>query len=254
MMVSDFIEAVDALRRHREDGGCVVLVTNAPRLSPEIIRQLARLGVDQSAFDAVVTSGEVTRRLIERHAGSQVFHIGPPHDISVFQGFDVKRGKIEDAEVVVCVGLNDDRRETLDDYEALLDVMRARDLEMICANPDKVVRAGNRLIYCAGALAERYAEKGGRVSMAGKPHAPIFELAISEAARIAGRNFAKSEILVIGDGPETDIKGAADYGLDCLLVTGGIMLGDASAPEGEKRVRRAVPHAKIIASQPRLAW
>jgi HAD superfamily hydrolase (TIGR01459 family) len=166
----------------------------------------------------------------------------------------VKLGSIEEADAVVCVGLRDDRKETPEDYESLLDTIRARNLEMICANPDKVVRAGDRLIYCGGALAERYALKGGRVVMAGKPYAPIFDLAIAEAAGIAGRPFAKPDILMIGDGPETDIKGAADYGLDCLLITGGIMQGEDSAPEGVARTRRAVPHARIVASQPRLSW
>jgi HAD superfamily hydrolase (TIGR01459 family) len=231
-----------------------VLVTNAPRVSGEIKRQLVRLSVEQSAFDAIVTSGEVTRHLIERHKGGTVYHIGPPHDVSVLSGIDVRFGSVAEADAVVCVGLRDDRKETPADYESLLDTMRARDLEMICANPDKVVRAGDRLIYCAGALAERYAIKGGRVVMAGKPYAPIFDLAIADAAKIAGRDFVKSEILMIGDGPETDIKGAADYGLDCLLITGGIMQGENAGSEGVTRTRRAVPHARIVASQPRLSW
>jgi HAD superfamily hydrolase (TIGR01459 family) len=249
-----FPEAVDALRRHREEGGCVVLVTNAPRVSGEIRHQLARLKVEQSAFDAIVTSGEVTRHLVERHKGGIIYHIGPPHDVSVLSGIDVRLGSVAEADAVVCVGLRDDRSETPDDYENLLDAMRDRNLEMICANPDKVVRTGDRLIYCAGALAERYAVKGGRVAMAGKPYAPIFDLAVAEAARIAGRPFEKAEILMIGDGPETDIKGAADYGLDCLLITGGIMLGEDAESEGVARTRRAVPHARIVASQPRLSW
>jgi ribonucleotide monophosphatase NagD (HAD superfamily) len=125
---------------------------------------------------------------------------------------------------------------------------------MICANPDKIVRVGDRIIYCAGALAARYAEKGGSVVMAGKPYAPIFDLAIAEAGRIAGRTFAKRDVLMIGDGPETDVKGAADFGLDCLFITGGIMLGDHSSSDSETHARKTVPHAKIVASQPRLAW
>jgi len=249
-----FATAVEALRRHREEGGWVVLVTNAPRVSGEIRQQLGRLGVEQSAFDAVVTSGEVTRHLIERHKGGTIYHIGPPHDISVLSGIDVRLGSVAEADAVVCVGPRYDRKETPADYKDLFETMRARNLEMICANPDKVVRVGDRLIYCAGAMAELYAAMGGRVVMAGKPYAPIFDLAIAEAERIAGRPFAKAEILMIGDGPETDVKGAADYGLDCLLITGGIMLGENAASEGAARTRRAVPHARIVASQSRLSW
>ena len=249
-----FADAVTALRNHRRDGGHVVLVTNAPRLSGEVKRQLARLGVDDTAYDVVITSGDVTRRLIEHHAGRKIFHIGPPHDVSVMAGIDVVYGTVDEAAAVVCVGLRDDRRETPADYEELLDALRKRDLEMICANPDKVVRVGDRFIYCAGAIAERYAQKGGRVSMAGKPYAPIFDLAIAEAGRIAGKTFAPGEVLMIGDGPETDVKGSADYGLDCLLITGGIMQGDDSPAAGVARARQVVPHARIVASQPRLSW
>jgi len=249
-----FPAAVEALRHHRRNGGHVVLVTNAPRLSNEVKRQLTRLAVDESAYDAVITSGEVTRRLIARHAGRKIYHIGAPHDVSVMADIDVAHGAVDEAAVVVCVGLRDDRRETPADYEELLDSLRARDLEMICANPDKVVRVGDRLIYCGGALAALYAEKGGRVAMAGKPYAPIFDLAIAEATRLAGRDFARRDILMIGDGPETDVQGAADYGLDCLFITGGIMLGDESTADSEAHARTAVPHARIVASLPRLSW
>lgn len=249
-----FPDAVSALRRHRANDGHVVLVTNAPRLSGEVKKQLTRLGVDETAYDAIVTSGEVTRHLVARHAGKSIYHIGPPHDVSVMAGIDVKHGTIEEASVIVCVGLRDDRRDSLADYDQLLDALRARDLEMICANPDKVVRVGDRLIYCGGALADLYAKKGGRVAMAGKPYAPIFDLAVAEASRLAGRAFTKRDILMIGDGPETDVKGAADYGIDCLFITGGIMLADDSADEAHAHARGASPHARIVASMPRLSW
>ena len=249
-----FPDAVSALRKHRANGGHVVLVTNAPRLSGEVKQQLVRLGVDNAAYDTVVTSGEVTRHLVAHHAGKLIYHIGPPHDVSVMAGIDVVHGSIEEASVIVCVGLRDDRRETVAHYDELLDQLRARDLEMICANPDKVVRVGDRLIYCGGAIADLYAKKGGRVAMAGKPYAPIFDLAVAEASRIAGRQFAKRDILMIGDGPETDVKGAADYGIDCLFITGGIMLGDDSSDEAEAHAKNASPHARIVASLPRLSW
>src|SRR5262245_3376008 len=112
----NFPTAVEALRHHREEGGWVVLVTNAPRVSSEIKQQLARLNVEQAAFDAIVTSGEVTRHLIERHKGGTVYHIGPPHDVSVLSGIDVQLGSVAEADAVVCVGLRDDRNETPEDY------------------------------------------------------------------------------------------------------------------------------------------
>ena len=66
---------------------------------------------------------------------------------------------------------------TPDDYDDLLKQMRARDLFMLCANPDLVVERGDRLVYCAGSLADRYVHLGGKVYYAGKPHRPLYDLA-----------------------------------------------------------------------------
>jgi HAD superfamily hydrolase (TIGR01459 family) len=132
--------------------------------------------------------------------------------------------------------------------------MRARDLVMICANPDRIVRRGDHIIFCSGALAERYAAMGGKVEMAGKPYAPIYDLALAMAAKIRGRTIGREEVLAIGDGPETDIKGAADYGLATLLIAGGIADRRHSPEEVETHVRAAVPHARIETTLRELHW
>jgi HAD superfamily hydrolase (TIGR01459 family) len=118
-------------------------------------------------------------------------------------------------------GLNRDD-ETPADYADMLREARARDLELVCANPDIVVQYGDRLIWCAGAIAQDYANIGGRVIMAGKPHAPIYELAYRELAAVAGRAIDKSRIVCIGDGVATDIAGANAQGLDGLFIASGI--------------------------------
>ena len=97
---------------------------------------------------------------------------------------------------------------------------------MICANPDIVVERGDRLVYCAGALADAYAALGGEVYRAGKPHRPLYDLALGEM-RAPGRAFARGDVprnrvLAIGDSVRTDLKGAHDLGVDCLFVTAGI--------------------------------
>ena len=124
---------------------------------------------------------------------------------------------------------------------------------MICANPDKVVRRGSRLIYCAGALAERYAALGGPVSMAGKPYGPIYDLALEQVAKARG-SARIQDILAIGDGPETDIKGAADYGLDIVLIAGGISEEGIDPARLKAEILATVPAARIIRALPRLAW
>jgi HAD superfamily hydrolase (TIGR01459 family) len=97
-----------------------------------------------------------------------------------------------------------------------------RRLTLICANPDIVVERGDRLIYCAGAVAELYLELGGEVIFYGKPHRPIYERAIALAAERRGRAVELKDVLAIGDSVRTDLAGAQSFGIDCLFITRGI--------------------------------
>jgi HAD superfamily hydrolase (TIGR01459 family) len=226
--VASFPPAAESLMSFRRRGGAVVLITNAPRPSPPIRRQVLRLGVPAEAFDAIVTSGDVTLGLMEEQAGDRVLHIGPERDLSLFDAAAAATGgrprllALEDADYALCTGLRNDESETPDDYEAELTAMAAREMTMICANPDIVIHRGDMLVYCAGALARRYEKLGGKVVYAGKPHAPIYDRALALAGRARGAAIDKPRVLAIGDGMKTDIAGAAQAGLDALFVTGGI--------------------------------
>ncbi len=246
--------AAHALSRHREQGGIVILVTNAPRTSRGVIKQLAEIGVPAEVYDRVVTSGDVTQTLVKDHARGRVYHVGPPRDLSIFEGQAVKRVPLKEAHAVLCTGLADDNVETPDDYNDLLSRMKELNLPMICANPDKLVRKGSRLLYCAGALAERYSSMGGQVLMAGKPYEPIYDLALQIAGTIAGHRIDKMKVLAIGDGPETDIKGAADYGLAAVLIADGVTDPSDGLDATLARVQAKLPHAKIVKILHRLAW
>lgn len=252
--VHHFAEAVDALMRHRANGGTVILLTNAPRLAGNVEIQLDRLGVNRLAWDVVVTSGDVTQNLLAKYDGETVFHIGPERDLGIFDGVNVRRGSLDAARAVLCTGFYDDTREVTDDYVDTLKKMLALGLPMICANPDVVVRRGTQLIYCAGALAERYNTMGGQVLMAGKPFDPIYELSLSVADRVRGKRVEKAECLAIGDGPETDIKGAANFGIACVLVASGITDSRLSLEALEQNVRLLVPGATIVKTMPNLRW
>jgi HAD superfamily hydrolase (TIGR01459 family) len=204
-----------------------VLISNAPRPGNQVIRLLDHLHVPRSTYDGIMTSGDVTRAEVTKRAGQSVFLIGPERDHTIFTGLDAPFSTAADANYVVCTGLFDDEIETPDDYRDLLAQLRARKLFMICANPDVVVERGDRLIYCAGALADAYAALGGEVYYAGKPHRPLYDLALGETAKArAARSLATDvplgRVLAIGDSVRTDLKGAHDLGVDCLFVTAGI--------------------------------
>jgi HAD superfamily hydrolase (TIGR01459 family) len=217
-----FTDACDALMRFRRQGGTVVLITNAPRPGEVVMTLLDRLAVPREAYDTIVSSGDVTRAIIAARAGESVFHVGPERDVPIFEGLDTRLAPIESADYVVCSGLFDDTTETPQDYQALIAALRERGLTMVCANPDVVVERGDKLVYCAGAIADLYAAAGGSVVYAGKPFRPIYEQALGAARAARGREIEHRRILTIGDSVRTDLKGAAAFGVDCLFVTGGI--------------------------------
>jgi HAD superfamily hydrolase (TIGR01459 family) len=218
--VTAFPHACDALMRARARGAAVILITNAPRQSTVVARQLEKMHVPREIYDAIVSSGDVTRAVIEARPGQSLFHLGPERDRSMFTGFNV--APLETADYVVCSGLDNDDVETPENYRARLETMLARKLFMVCANPDVVVERGDRLVYCAGSLADLYATMGGEVLYAGKPYRPIYDMALAKAQAAAGRKVAASRVLAIGDSVRTDLKGARTAGVDFLFVTSGI--------------------------------
>jgi HAD superfamily hydrolase (TIGR01459 family) len=222
-----FPGAAEALAAFRRGNGVVILVSNAPRPSETIVPQLDCLGFPRAAWDAIVTSGDVTRTHIAAQHGKRIFHLGPQRDLPLFAGHPVELTPEEMAEVVVCTGLFDDTVETPDDYAAMLRRLRSRELAMICANPDFVVQRGGHLIYCAGAIADAYARMGGEVVFCGKPHKPIYDAAIGVAESLLKRMIAVDRVLAIGDSVRTDLAGASALGFGALFIAGGIHALDA---------------------------
>ncbi|GIU66706.1 TIGR01459 family HAD-type hydrolase [Candidatus Phycosocius spiralis] len=223
--------ACDALAGFRADGKPVILISNAPRPSLVIPNQLKALGVRRDSWDGIVTSGDATRAEIQKR-GPRGYKIGPSKDEGLYDGLPVDFQSIETADYVICTGLRDELHESPDSYREELLALAARNLPFICANPDRVVKFGGHLIPCAGALADIYEEIGGPVIMAGKPYAPIYELALAKAHEIAGSDCAHNRILCIGDGVQTDVAGAFAQKLDCLFVSGGIHATELSNEDG----------------------
>src|SRR5271163_683880 len=217
-----FPEACEALHTFRRQGGTVILITNAPRPADSVQRQLRKLGISDDAYDAIVSSGDLTRHYVADHPGRKLFWLGPERDYSIYRGLTPVLAPLEDADYIVCTGLLDDETETAEDYRAMLLQARERGLTLICANPDIVVERGDRLIYCAGAVAELYRELGGNVIFYGKPHRPIYERAIQLATKHGGHEIKLNRVLAIGDSVRTDLAGAHGFGIDCLFVTRGI--------------------------------
>ena len=217
-----FPVACEALHTFRQRGGTVILITNAPRPADSVQRQLRKLGVADEVYDAIVSSGDLTRHFVGDHPGKKMFWLGPERDSSIYRGLDAVTAPLEQADYIVCTGLFDDETESAEDYRAMMLQARERKLTLICANPDIVVERGDRLIYCAGAIAELYRELGGEVIFYGKPHRPIYDRAMALASERRGSPAPLDRVLAIGDSVRTDLTGAHGFGIDCLFVTRGI--------------------------------
>ena len=218
--------AAEALRHFRQKHGPVVLLTNAPRTAQSVQDQFRAIGVPDDCYDEIVTSGGAARADLAARAGAsapagatnkslRLYYIGPERDTSLFAALDIVRTGIEEADVALCTGLVDDLVETPADYTDILARMRARNLAMICANPDLKVHRGPVLCWCAGALARDYEALGGPVIAYGKPRPAIYDVA---RARLQGAK----KVLAIGDGLVTDVRGANGAGLDVLFIADGV--------------------------------
>ncbi len=243
--IAAFPDAIDTLCKYRAQGGIVILITNAPRSNQVIYPQLTKLGVPREAFDLIVTSGDVTRSLLQKRPDTPLFHFGPERDKSILEGRTHQMVSSKDAKLCLLTGPLDDGIESVEIYERILLEMRDNDVYMICANPDLVVKSGNRIVICAGSIAQLYAKLGGKVTYAGKPEAPIYQAAIAQMTIAAGRTLSKNRILVVGDGLPTDIKGAAQNGFAAYFVAGGIHAidtGDLKTTETSARAYDVIRH------------
>ena len=256
--VAAFQGAVEALVQYRRAGGHVVLLTNAPRPYLSVVAQITALGVPVEAYDAVVTSGDVTRSLLASRLERAIVHIGPPRDLTLIEGLPGRLASDAEGEIIVATGLYDDDREAPENYRGRFEPLIERGLPFVCANPDIVVERGHSLVYCAGALAQLYAAMGGEVVMVGKPFAPIYKAALARIDDVAGRPVDIRSVLAIGDGLPTDITGAAHNGLDVLFVTGGIHAADfgpTDAPDiAEVSTRLNKEGLNSVAAIAKLVW
>ena len=248
-----FPAACEACRTFRGKGGIVVLISNAPRPFTAVVPHLTSLGVPADTYDTGITSGDVTRGLLEAWRGRRVLHIGPERDLGIFTGLDMHAAAAETAEAVVCSGFYDDTKETPADYAELFEGLLARRLPMICANPDIKVERGGELVWCAGALAADYQAKGGEVVYAGKPHLPIYQRALGTIDALAGRPVNKEAYWRSATASRRTCAAPMPPACRRCSSPARSMRQAASAPMSLRDLFAARPFAPV-AALPALAW
>lgn len=256
--ITAYPNALDCLQKLRARGRNVALMSNAPRPSTVVSSEMARLGIATDAYDTLLTSGDAAiagYNQDPRTAGRPYYHLGPERNRSTIEACHGEERTLDRAETIICTGLFDDETETAENYAAMFADAVARDMVLVCANPDVVVMRGEQMIPCAGALAEAYEAAGGTALRFGKPFSAAYDMLLQRLPAVE-----RNQVLMLGDGFPTDIKGAAAAGIDALLVAHGIhgdeiALREDGSFDGDALRRLAdryrVPVPKVI---DRLRW
>ena len=257
--VQCYPEALKVLEKLKEQNKKIVLISNAPRPAAVVKVFLETIGLKSSCYDFLVTSGDITREYISLNSSKKNFyHLGPTRDIDLFKDLNVTLASKEECEEIICTGLVSDEEEKLQDYKILLDFFLNKKIPLICANPDEVVARGEKIVFCAGALANQYKQEGGVVRYFGKPYSEIYSFALKKIR--AHKDFKdKKEIntLVIGDNIKTDIKGANLSNLDSVLILNGIykdFFRDGTVNFDQLKDSVNLKDVKINYFQEELAW
>ena len=204
-------EAINVLKKLNKLKKRFVLISNAPRPSKSVENYLTNLDMDKAFIKNVFTSGEAALRTLKRKIhGEKFYHIGPPRDKDLIQGFEKNETSLEKCDFILCTGLFEDKESSLNHYSNLL--KKYTKLKMLCTNPDLIVHRGSKTEYCAGSIANIFEKLGGKVIYFGKPYPEIYNFCIKK----------NESILAIGDNIRTDIKGANKMKMDSLFITGGI--------------------------------
>ena len=227
-------EACAALKRFREGGGTVVLISNAPRPGEHVKKFLDHA---QSAARHLRRHRDLRRR--DRARSSQagrarpMHHLGPSAISASSRDWIRASRRSRTPTYVVCTGLLNDEVETPDDYRARLEQMRARNLLMVCGNPDLVVERGDKLVYCAGAIADLYGEMGGEVHLCRQAVSADLRSGAGDGGEAARQRAAARRACWRSAIPCAPISRARSMpGIDCLFVTAG------HSRRGTRRPRR----------------
>jgi len=218
-----YAESGEALACFRGQGGTVVLVSNAPVPAEGVERVLEKTGVRRDAWDAIVSSGDITLAHIAEKGYRRLHRIGPAsRDSRLFARLPGSDAPLAEADAIVCTGLVDEINHSVETYRPLIEQGTARGLPFVCANPDLVVDVGEKRYLCAGSIAAEYERCGGTVFWAGKPHPSAYRAALKRASALRGAEPERARILAIGDAIRTDLAAAQGMGIDALFIASGI--------------------------------
>jgi ribonucleotide monophosphatase NagD (HAD superfamily) len=111
-----FQKSRDYLKRVKDDGKKVVLISNAPRPNSVVEDQLSnKLGLSNDLYDLIVTSGDITANFLNSKSfGKNYYHLGPVKDKDLLKRISLEqKDNLNLVDFVLCTGIDDDDLETV---------------------------------------------------------------------------------------------------------------------------------------------
>jgi HAD superfamily hydrolase (TIGR01459 family) len=245
----------DTMEKLVKSGKVVGILSNSSQLTSKEIEKLHRHGIVQGQhYHFMVTSGEVAKSIFSGEnlpfpTPKKRFRLfGEAHPsfsshFGIFQDSFFKETKNLDEADFIYISIPHikgvdqlDPNVFMSEIERLLE----RKLPMVCTNPDKFAHEGfpSKRVVRQGSIASLYEQMGGQVFYIGKPYPQVFVAAMNQFIE---RGIHKpDDILMVGDTPETDVRGAHHYGMSSALVVETGIMADRALDEGLENVVRGL--------------
>lgn len=225
--------ALQAMERLVASGKIVGILSNATQLAGKEIEKYGRAGILQGVhYHFLITSGEISRTLLLKRAlpfptpKKAFYHLGNVNSaMSSHHLFEetvyTEARSIDQADFLLTAIPRIDEEDVQDPELFRQEVASVieRKLPLLCPNPDLFAHEGSppRAVVRQGTIARLYREMGGEVYFIGKPHEMAYQFALMKFKELGVLH--PEELLMVGDTPETDIRGAKQSGMSSALVT-----------------------------------
>lgn len=247
--------AKEVMEKLYADGKIVGILSNSTQLASKEMHKLAAHDLVQGKhFHFFVTSGELGRDMflseqLPFQAPRKTFWLfggdHPKHAYheAIFQGTSYRVSDLHEADFIYITvpHLQGEDQTDPEVFRKEIERVKKHNRPMICLNPDRFAHEGKpvRAVVRQGSIASMYEEMGGEVFYVGKPGAQAYQKAMREFEKYA--IFAPQDILMVGDTPETDIRGAKRFGMPSALIMRTGMMAERSAHEGLASVLNKLP-------------
>lgn len=238
----------EVMERLVAQGKIVGILSNTTQLVKNEIEKLKKHGlIEGKHFHFLITSGEVAREIFLNNffpfptPNKKFFSFGAPHPKfsshqTLFQNTLFQETTDLAQADFIYISIPHIRGNDQIDPDAFFEAVahfKDIDLPMVCINPDRFAHEGNPPIAVVrqGSIALMHEEQGGRVFYIGKPSEKMYAAAMKQFSHYEISDPQK--VLMVGDTPETDIRGARNYGMPSALVLKTGIMAERIARDGE---------------------